>query len=102
MSIERLEREKDEAENELEALRQKEGDCMAACYAALGTLGDYCNRGALAYVGRIDKMDAADKVAEAIADLTSALRTDVESRLDKARGNLENAEQSDLQKSAVR
>lgn len=102
MTIERLEREKDDAENELEALRQKDRDCLEACRAAFETLQDHCNRGALSYVGRVDMMDATDKIVEAIADFTSMFRAEVESRLDKARGDLENAEALSLQKSAVR
>lgn len=102
MTIERLEAAKDEAENELEALRQKDRDCLEACRAAFETLRDHCNRGALSYVGRVDMMDATDKIVEAIADFTSMFRAELEKTLDEAKGNLENAEQSALQKSAVR
>lgn len=97
MTIESLEAAKDEAENEMEALRKRLAEATEGCRAVVLKL--QCH---IAYTGPNAERICMDSIGEALADFVWEARTEIENRKTAAENTLSAAEQSALQKSAVR
>lgn len=100
-NLDRAYKAKDEAALAVAKLDEAYREALNACEAAVSKFADFLDN-PWTTLKPLEKFDALQAIGNLLSDLADCKNTELEAAYDLARGNLENAEALDLQKSAVR